>query len=74
MLELDQEKLLQVVKEAITKLITPIVGELGGLDIKVEENRVLVKVESEDSGLLIGREGQHLAAIQYLLVDDRKQK
>lgn len=67
LLELDQEKLLQVVKEAITKLITPIVGELGGLDIKVEENRVLVKVESEDSGLLIGREGQHLAAIQYLL-------
>lgn len=67
LLELDQEKLTGVVKEAITHLITPIVGELGGLDIKVEENRVLVKVESEDSGLLIGREGQHLAAIQYLL-------
>lgn len=67
LLELDQEKLIQVVKEAITNLITPIVGELGGLDIKVEENRVLVKVKSEDSGLLIGREGQHLAAIQYLL-------
>jgi spoIIIJ-associated protein len=67
LLELDQEKLISIVKEAITNLITPIVGELGGLDIKVEENRVLVKVESEDSGLLIGREGQHLAAIQYLL-------
>lgn len=67
LLELDQEKLVGVVKEAITNLITPIVGELGRLDIKVEENRVLVKVESEDSGLLIGREGQHLAAIQYLL-------
>ena len=67
LLELDQEKLTGIVKEAVTNLITPIVGELGGLDIKVEENRVLVKVESEDSGLLIGREGQHLAAIQYLL-------
>lgn len=67
LLELDQEKLLQVVREAITRLVTPIVGELGGLDIKVEENRVLVKIESEDSGLLIGREGQHLAAVQYLL-------
>lgn len=67
LLELDQEKLLSVVKEAITNLITPIVGGIGGLDIKVEENRVLVKVDSEDSGLLIGREGQHLAAIQYLL-------
>lgn len=67
LLELDQEKLISVVKEAITNLITPIVGEIAGLDIKVEENRVLVKVDSEDSGLLIGREGQHLAAIQYLL-------
>lgn len=67
LLELDQEKLLSVVKESITNLITPIVGEISGLDIKVEENRVLVKVESEDSGLLIGREGQHLAAVQYLL-------
>lgn len=67
LLELDQEKLIGVVKEAIINLITPIVGELAGLDIKVEENRVLVKVDSEDSGLLIGREGQHLAAIQYLL-------
>lgn len=66
LLELDQEKLHQVVKETITNLIKPIVGDETKLEITVEENRVMVRIESEDSGLLIGREGQHLAAIQYL--------
>ena len=66
LLELDQEKLTQTVRETVTALVRPIVGEITALEVNVEENRVLVKVESEDSGLLIGREGQHLAAVQYL--------
>lgn len=66
LLELDQEKLKQTVQETVTALVRPIVGEITALEVNVEENRVLVKVESEDSGLLIGREGQHLAAVQYL--------
>lgn len=66
LLELDQDLLVSVVKETVFKLISPIVGDSAPMEITVEENRVLVKVESEDSGLLIGREGQHLAAVQYL--------
>lgn len=66
LLELDQEKLIQVVRETISNLIKPIVGENAPIEITVEENRVMARIESEDSGLLIGREGQHLAAIQYL--------
>lgn len=66
LLELDQETLIGTVRETVSKLISPIVGDSAPIEISVEENRVLVKVESEDSGLLIGREGQHLAAIQYL--------
>ena len=66
LLELEQEKLIQVVQETITNLIKPIVGDDVKLEINVEENRVMVRIESEDSGLLIGREGQHLSAIQYL--------
>ena len=64
LLELDQEKLTQTVRETVTALVRPIVGEITALEVNVEENRVLVKVESEDSGLLIGREGQHWAAVQ----------
>lgn len=66
LLELDQEKLVNTVRETVFQLVRPIVGDEAPLEITVEENRVLVKVESEDSGLLIGREGQHLAAVQYL--------
>lgn len=66
LLELDQEKLISTVRETISQLIRPIVGDNAPIEITVEENRVLAKVESEDSGLLIGREGQHLAAVQYL--------
>lgn len=66
LLELDQEKLIAVVKDTIRSLTRPIVGDDAPIEITVEENRVLVRIESEDSGLLIGREGQHLSAIQYL--------
>lgn len=66
LLELDQEKLVAVVKDTIRSLTRPIVGDEAPIEITVEENRVLVRIESEDSGLLIGREGQHLSAIQYL--------
>ncbi|UZP67971.1 Jag N-terminal domain-containing protein [Desulfovibrio mangrovi] len=64
--ELDQDKLIEVVNGVVGKLITPVIGETP-VASAIEDNRVKVTISSGDnSGLLIGREGQTLAAFQYL--------
>ena len=63
--ELDQERLLRVSTDMVSALVFPIVGEVP-LDMSVNDDRVQVRVDCEDTGLLIGREGQNLAAVQYL--------
>ena len=63
--ELDQEQLRTVVANMVSGLIFPLVGEVP-LEISINDDRVQVKVECEDTGLLIGREGQNLASVQYL--------
>ena len=67
--ELDQEKLVEAVRTVIGNLVAPILDvqtEDVELSIEVGEDRVQVSVKSEDTGLLIGRDGQNLAAVQYL--------
>ncbi|MBQ4616103.1 MAG: Jag N-terminal domain-containing protein [Mailhella sp.] len=67
--ELDQEKLADTVRTVISKLVAPILDvEIDAVDLAIEvgEDRVQVSVKSEDTGLLIGRDGQNLAAVQYL--------
>ena len=67
--ELDQEKLTDAVRTVIGNLVAPILDlptEEVELSIEVGEDRVQVSVKSEDTGLLIGRDGQNLAAVQYL--------
>lgn len=64
--KLDQEKLLAAGRECILHLISPIVGEEMPLEIRQDNERLLVNVAGDDTGLLIGREGQNLAAVQYL--------
>ena len=64
--DLDQEALLAAVQETAEQLIRPI-AETVHLDVEVDEGRVAVHVRSDDDlGLLIGREGQTLACLQYL--------
>ncbi|WP_295637747.1 protein jag [uncultured Mailhella sp.] len=67
--ELDQEKLAGTTKNIISRLVAPILdvdAENVDLSLEIGEDRVQVSVKSEDTGLLIGRDGQNLAAVQYL--------
>ncbi len=67
--ELDQEKLAGEVRTVLGMLAAPVLGiekEELDLSMEVNEERVLVSLRGDDTGLLIGRDGQNLAAIQYL--------
>ncbi len=64
--QLDQVKLKEVSYDVISKLILPIVG-MAPIEISFQDARVCISLDcGEDSGLLIGREGQTLASLQYI--------
>lgn len=57
---------LEVVCETVTRLATPIAGDIN-CSAELRDDRVAVTIDSpEAQGLLVGREGQTLAAIHYL--------
>ena len=64
--ELDQTKLLAAATEAAETIVSSILGKTP-VEVTLRENRVDVRVDcGDDSGLLIGREGQTLTALQYI--------
>lgn len=65
--ELDADKLEAVVKEVVGHLIAPIAGKETPVHVELGNGRIRARVEWEgDAGLLIGREGLTLVALQYL--------
>lgn len=64
--KLDKEQVCALSRETLEKLLAPICPE-AELGVKVEEDRVTARIDcGEASGLIIGREGQTLAALQYM--------
>ena len=64
---LDPGVLESTVREIMVKMLEPIVGETI-INITIEPDRVKVFIDDEEnSGLIIGREGQTLSSIQYLV-------
>lgn len=65
--QLDVEKLRVETQAAVQRIVAAIVQDARYV-VRIEDGRVTVSVETnEDSGLLIGREGQTLSSIQYLV-------
>ena len=65
--DLDPEKLQSLTEATVKELVRPITGGRVPVTVRVEDGRVRANVDwSGDAGLLIGREGQTLAALQYL--------
>ncbi|WP_320170709.1 RNA-binding cell elongation regulator Jag/EloR [Maridesulfovibrio sp.] len=66
-MEGDPEEIAAAVREALELMIEPIIQAKPNLEIEVGEDRVNVLVnDEENSGLIIGREGQTLSSLQYL--------
>ncbi len=62
----DEERLFSTVGKVVRRLIMPIVGDVP-CTVAITGNRVRAVVDCGDaSGLLVGREGQTLASVQYL--------
>ncbi|NDV25096.1 RNA-binding cell elongation regulator Jag/EloR [Desulfovibrio sp. JC010] len=66
-MEGDPEEIAAAVREALEMMIEPIIQDKPNLEVEVGEDRVNVLVnDEENSGLIIGREGQTLSSLQYL--------
>ena len=62
----DQDRLFSVVRKVVLRLVQPIVGDVP-CEVSVNGARVRATLDCGDAaGLLVGRDGQTLASVQYL--------
>jgi len=62
----SQEDLLPLAQEMLQQLLEKM-RESAGVTAEQEDDRIILRIETEDAGLLIGKQGQTLDALQYLL-------
>lgn len=58
-------ELKELVEQVVTRLISDIADQ-PQLDIDVNEERINVVISDENSGLIIGKDGQNITALEYL--------
>ena len=64
---LDKEKACELVKASLDKMVAAICSD-ADISVNVGEGRITASIDcGEASGLLIGREGQTLSALQYMV-------
>ena len=61
-----EESLLPQAQEILENLLDKM-GEPAKVTAQTEDDRINLKIETEDAGLLIGKQGQTLDALQYLV-------
>lgn len=66
LLEESEELLLTSAKEILETFLERM-REKAGVSVHQEDDRVSLRIETEDAGLLIGKQGQTLDALQYLV-------
>ncbi len=71
--EEPQESLLPQAQEILEQLLQKM-DESGKVTGRQEEDRIILNIETGDAGLLIGKQGQTLEALQYLLTKILAQK
>jgi len=71
--EEPQASLLPQAQEILEKILQKM-DESGKVTGRQEDDRIILNIETEDAGLLIGKQGQTLEALQYLLTKVLAQK
>jgi spoIIIJ-associated protein len=64
--EESEENLLPLAQEMLQQLLMKM-QEPGKVSVYQEDDRIALRIETEDAGLLIGKQGQTLDALQYLI-------
>ena len=64
--EESEENLLTAAREILENLLEKM-QEKATVSVEVEDDRISLRIETDDAGLLIGKQGQTLDALQYLV-------
>lgn len=62
----SEENLLMAAKELLENLLERM-QEKATVSVQMEDDRISLRIETDDAGLLIGKQGQTLDALQYLV-------